>query len=187
MTRPLKWDYALEARLSMGAPLRLVKSMDLEKKQLIDEIVAHLNQELSVIQNAARAAHEAATHDESRPEDEHDTRGIEAAYLAGAQANRAAEIQKQIHLVQLLPVRSFEENDPIALGACIDLDQEGRKSTFFLVAQGGGISFTVNGKKIHLITPQSPIGESLLGKKKGDWIEVESQSGTREYQIVGIS
>ena len=157
------------------------------KKQLIDAIIQHLQTEFSNIEKAARAAHEAATNPESQAEDSHDTRGIEASYLAGAQAKRAEDLQKQIQLIQLLPVKDFTDRDAIGLGACVELSQKGQISFCFLVPQGGGVQLVVAGKKLQLITPQSPMGEELLGRKKGDSVEVESKLGIREYQVVGLT
>lgn len=157
------------------------------KKELIHAIASHLQRELSAIEQAARAAHEAATHDESRAEDSHDTRGLEASYLAGAQAARAAEIQKQIQLIQQLPPKEFGPTDPIGLGACVELKQAGRSAHYFLVAQGGGMQIELSGKKLNLISAISPIGEELLGRKRGDSLEVESQAGLRAYEVVAVS
>ena len=61
-----------------------------DKQAIIDRLVEKLQSEAEALVRAAQAAHEAATHEESRAEDHHDTRGLEASYLAGAQAQRAA-------------------------------------------------------------------------------------------------
>jgi transcription elongation GreA/GreB family factor len=157
------------------------------KKELIQAIVSHLQQELTQMETAARAAHEAATNPESQAEDSHDTRGIEASYLAGAQAKRAADIQKQIQLIQLLPTKTYTAQEPISLGACVELVQDGRKALYFLIPQGGGIQLPWGSQKLNLISSSSPLGEELLGRKQGDTIEVESQNGVREYEVTAVS
>ena len=35
-------------------------------------------------------------------------------------------------------------------------------------------------------SPSSPLGEALLGKSVGDWVEYEAPSGTLKVQIVGL-
>ena len=55
-----------------------------------DEIAAELEGAL----RAQREAHEAATHEEARPENDKDTRGLEQSYLARGLAERAAELTK---------------------------------------------------------------------------------------------
>jgi hypothetical protein len=57
---------------------------------MMEALREKVRQELQAVEEAALASHHAATHEESRSEDKHDTRSIEAGYLAGAQAQRVA-------------------------------------------------------------------------------------------------
>lgn len=158
----------------------------MDKKQLVRKIIEQLEQELATTVAAAKAAREAATHEESKPEDEHDTRGVEASYLAGAQANRAEQLQHQITAYRSLPFREFTSKDAIAPGALIELDLDGKKLLYFLVPQGGGISVVLDGRTVNVITPQAPLGEELLGKIVGDIAEIEAQKQVREYEVVAV-
>jgi transcription elongation GreA/GreB family factor len=158
----------------------------INKTQLIDEIRSRLEQEFEAITLAANAAHEAATHEESRAEDQHDTRGLESSYLAGAQAQRAAEIQQQIHLYKHLDVKSFSEKDPIASSAVVELESGGKKSLYFIGPLGGGMKLQFGNQLIQVITPRSPLGEELMGRKKGDSVEIEAQGGLREFEITTV-
>jgi len=36
------------------------------------------------------------------------------------------------------------------------------------------------------ISNESPIGKSILGKKKGDTVKVKAKGGTFEYKILGV-
>lgn len=157
------------------------------KQKIVEQILTHLNEELSRMLEAAKASHEAATHEESRSEDKHDTRGLEASYLAGAQANRAAELKRQISIYRLLPIKEFTSADSIGPGALIELEFNQRRNFYFLVGQGEGMSLRVDGQMIQVITPRAPLGEALLGRKSGDWVEVEMGNQSREYQIISIS
>jgi transcription elongation GreA/GreB family factor len=158
----------------------------LKKSRLIEEILSKLTQEFEALHEAALAAHEAATHEESLAEDKHDTRGLEASYLAGAQANRAAELKQLIGLFRLFEPREFTPQDAIAPGAVVELEVNGRKSLYFLMIAGGGVSVPFEGRSVHVITTQSPLGDELLGKRVGDLVEVETQKTVREYEVTGI-
>lgn len=159
----------------------------LNKRNMIDQIVAKLSQEFEAIHQAARAAHEAATHEESRAEDQHDTRGLEASYLAGAQASRAAELKHLISIFRQLEPREFKPGESVAPGALIQLDLNGKKFFYFLMSEGGGISVQCEGKTVQVITPQSPLGDEVLGKRAGQDVEVETQNVVREYKVVSVS
>lgn len=157
-----------------------------DKKVLIERILAKLGDELAAIEKSARAAHEAATHEESRAEDSHDTRGIEASYLAGAQAVRAAELQDLISIYKFLPLRDFKAGDPIAPSALIEVEIGGRTARYFFVGRGGGISVQFPGGPVQVITPQAPLGEGLQGRRVGELIEVEVQGALREYTVLSV-
>jgi transcription elongation GreA/GreB family factor len=158
-----------------------------KKRELIQIILAQLNTELEFITQSAKAAHEAATHDESKAEDSHDTRGLEASYLAGAQMARAESLKKTIAAYQFMNIRELKTDDPIEIGAFIEMAYGGRKSHYFLVSQGGGIAATIDGKTVQVITSAAPLGEALLGKKVGDVFEVEVQNVHREYKIIAVT
>ena len=81
----------------------------------------------------------------------------------------------------------YRETDLVAPGALVELDCGGTRAFYFLVPQGGGLIARVNGCPVQVVTPQSPIGEALLGRKAGDCLEVETRSGTRAYKILAIS
>src|SRR5258708_33431324 len=100
----------------------------MNKAQLLKRIVASLSESLSVLERAARASHAEATHESSKAESKYDTRGLEAAYLAGGQARQAREILDSIKLYQSLPIRDFARGDPIDLTAVVEPDARGSRS-----------------------------------------------------------
>ncbi len=159
----------------------------MDKKKLIAEIENYLNEELITITASAKSAYEAATHPDSRAEDQYDTRGLEASYLAGAQAERASEIKRQLLIYKYLPVRAFGDNDVICPGALAELELNGKRAFYFLVPQGGGLITQVDGVPVQVITPHSPMGEALLGRKTGDLLDVEIRDTVREYRVISVS
>src|SRR5881275_1474408 len=94
----------------------------MNKNLLLQEIVARLNDNLEVLEKAARAAHVEATHESSKAESKYDTRGLEAAYLAGGQARQAKEILDSIKLYRALTVRNFAHGERVELTALVELD-----------------------------------------------------------------
>ena len=74
----------------------------MNKKKLLEQIIDGLGDGLRVLEKAARASHAEATHESSKAESKYDTRGLEAAYLAGGQARQAREILDSIKFYQSL-------------------------------------------------------------------------------------
>jgi len=156
------------------------------KGDLVKQLKAELEREIEVLERAARSAREAATHEESRPENDKDTRAVEAAYLAGAQADRARELGRALNAIEFLPLRGFREEDPIASAALIEVEVDGKRFHYFLAPQGGGLRAEMEGVTVQVITPQSPMGKALLGKSVGDVVEVRTEGRAREVEILAV-
>lgn len=158
----------------------------MNKAALMTVLSGKLQEQLNVLKESALAAHGAATHPESQAEDKYDTRGLEASYLADAQSRRANELEQLITFYAHLELKAFGPNTPIASTALIELESNGKQLFYFLIPKGGGISLNFEGKKIHTVTPQSPIGEALLDRLQGDEIEITIQASNRDYEIIKV-
>lgn len=158
----------------------------MDKKALFIDIIQRLETEFTTISNASKFAHEAATHEESKAEDQYDTRGLEASYLAEAQANRANEIQLVIKTLKEFPLPSFSNSDRIQPGALVELLQDGQPFWAFFLPCGGGTGVQFAGKKISVVTTSSPFGAEINGKKVGDSFEILGRNSAKEYEVVSL-
>jgi len=140
----------------------------MNKRALIQKITAQLVSELEVYFRAAQFSRAEATHESNKAENKYDTRGLEASYLARGQSQQAAELEAAIAEYQKLGVKKFAAGDAINLGALIELEMAGEKNFYFLGPRAGGTEVIHDRKEILVITPQSPLGEQLMGKQAGD-------------------
>lgn len=83
-----------------------------------------------------------------------------------------------------LALRDFEQR-PAALGAVVTTGEDGRRSTLFLAPAGGGTYLA--GRTVQVVTPRSPLGQALLGKRTGDEVEVSLAGKTRTLEIVDVA
>jgi transcription elongation GreA/GreB family factor len=151
-----------------------------KKSDLRAAIIDQLRRELDLQIKAAHLARDEAISEESRAENKYDTHSQEAAYLAEGQARLAAEIETNLALYSGLNVPDFSASDPIALGALVDVEAAGKAASYFLGPKAGGLELKVGGHDILLLTPQSPLGRQLIGKRVGDVLA----GGQR---IIGVS
>jgi transcription elongation GreA/GreB family factor len=158
-----------------------------DKQALISRVIGQLTRELSVYVNAARAAHAEATHEQSRAENKYDTRGLEASYLARGQSKQAAELEAAIHDFGSLPVREFGPADEIDIGAIVELGAGRERNVYFIGPRAGGTEVELDGKEILVITPQSPLGQQIVGKKMGDAVKLQVGAAQTSYKIVAVS
>jgi hypothetical protein len=159
----------------------------MNKAQFIRQIVISLRDSLAVLEKAARASHAGATHESSKAESKYDTRGLEAAYLAGGQARQAKEILDSIKLYETLPIKNFAGDEPIDLTALVELDAGGARSLYFIGPKNGGLEIEHQRKEITVITPQSPLGQNLVGKKAGQRWTAKLGGSVVKYHIVSLA
>jgi transcription elongation GreA/GreB family factor len=157
-----------------------------DKKKLIAHIRAELEKDLLILKEVARVTREAATHEESKPENQYDTRALEASYLAGAQSKRITETEDVLVVYKHIEPKYFTEQDSISATALVEAELNGKKSYFFVMSKGGGLTVTFEGTKIQVITPGSPLGGALLGLKVGDLALLDKGSQILEYEILSI-
>jgi hypothetical protein len=158
----------------------------MNKSQLLKEIVAALGESLETLERAARASHDEATHESSRAESKYDTRGLEAAYLAGGQARQAREIMEAMKLYSSLPTRDFAPGDLIDLTAILTLEIDGAPNFYFIGPKSGGVEVNFNGHEITVITPPSPLGQNLVGKKSGQSWTAKLGNSNVKYKITKV-
>src|SRR5262252_2525361 len=119
--------------------------MGMKKAELLKLIIAALTENLRTLEKAARASHAEATHESSKAENKYDTRGLEAAYLAGGQARQAAEIVKSLKDYASLSVKEFGATDAIDLSALVELETAGEVETYFIGPSSGGLEVDYKG------------------------------------------
>ena len=158
----------------------------LNKSKLLEQIIEALHDSLAVLQKAARASHAEATHESSRAESKYDTRGLEAAYLAGGQARQAAEILKSLKVYTSLSLKEFGATDAIDLSALVELETAGEVEIYFIGPCSGGLEVDYKGAEITVITPHSPLGQQLMEKKTGQRWTTNFNGSRTNYRIVSV-
>jgi hypothetical protein len=157
------------------------------KRALLAGLRAHVEGEIATMRKAAWDAAQAATHEEAKPENDKDTRALEASYLAAGQAERVRTLEVAVKVLAGLELRDIGKTTPICASAVVTLvDADGARTTFFMSPHGGGVRLELDGGSVQVVTPQSPLGVALLGKLHGDVIELRAKAGLREMTIVDV-
>jgi len=159
----------------------------MNKRAVIQKIVAKLTSELEGYFRAAQAAHAEATHEQNKAENKYDTRGLEAAYLARGQSRQAKEVEAAIIAFEKLEARAFNAGEVIDLGAVVELENKGDRRLYFIGPKAGGTEVFHDKREILVITPQSPLGEQLQGKKQGDRLQLSLAGVRDQYRVVSVA
>jgi len=159
----------------------------MNKRLLIKKIIACLTGELGIYFRAAQASRAEATHEQSKAENKYDTRGLEASYLARGQSKQAAEIEAAIGAFEKLDARKFAAGEPIDLGALVELEHGSERTFYFIGPRAGGTEVAHDKREVLVITPQSPLGEQLLGRKQGDQLQLTIAGNRDPYRVISVS
>ncbi len=157
------------------------------KQLVVEQIIEKLRNELELLAGASREMHADASDEQSKAEDKYDTRGLETAYLASAQARQAAEIEQALKDYESLELKQFADHLPIDTSALVELDCNGETTFYFIGPKSGGLEIRRNNKEIVVITPESPLGEQLMDKKVGDKISLKSHGPSLEFLVRSIT
>jgi len=159
----------------------------MNKRNLIDAVISKLAEEREVYCKAAEAARAEATHEQSKAENKYDTRGLEASYLARGQSQHIVELETAIAEFQKLADRTFAADEPIDVGAFVELQQGRERSLYLIGPRAGGTEVQFNNEELIIITPQSPLGSQLVGSKQGDVLKLALPGSRDRYRVVKVT
>jgi transcription elongation GreA/GreB family factor len=159
----------------------------ISKRVIVRQIIEKLGEEVTMLAQASRVMHADASDEQNKAEDKYDTRALETAYLASSQARVATETEQALAAYQSLELRKFTDKTTIELSALVELDSQGERTLYFLGPKSGGLEIRIKATEILVITPESPLGQQLIGKTTGDRIKLETRGPAQELRVISVS
>jgi transcription elongation GreA/GreB family factor len=160
-----------------------------DKRFLVDQLVARLRETLRVAESQRDAAAEEARSGATPAEKRDDARvALEWSNMARAQARRAAQAQSELEALAAFAPSAFARSTPIDVGALVEVEHEEGGLTFLLAPAGAGEELHGPGGDgfLTVVTPGSPLGRAVLGKKVGDTVEARIAGELREWTITWV-
>ncbi len=157
----------------------------MDKECIRTAVLKALQDELDRQTGAALESKAEATSQESKAEHKYDMRAQEAAYLAEGQARQAAEIANALEVYRSLSMPD-RPGGPADLGSVIALSNQGRLQHYLLGPARGGLDITVNDINMTVITPVSPLGRQLLGRREGDSVMLPGRTGAVSHRVESV-
>ena len=142
-----------------------------------------LRGELAQLDRVTAMARDEATSAESRPENQYDTRALEASYLAAGQGERLTALRRLLAWAEVLEPAPM---DLIEAGALAEVE-DGAGSQWVLFAPRGGSDLVVGGAPVRVVSVGSPLGVALCGLGAGDVGEVETPRGPQRWQVRAVA
>ncbi len=163
----------------------------MDKMQLVAQLVSHLEVSaraaLAARDGALAEARVGATPDEKRE----DARAAhQLAGLGRAQQRRAQQALAEIDSLVRFRPPPLPGTAAIGVGAIVEIEdaETGEGRTFFLAPVGAGITLTGPGGDglLSVVTPASPIGRAVIGRRVSDVVDVTVDGHPREWAITYV-
>src|SRR5690606_17143721 len=79
------------------------------------------------------------------------------------------------------------DHPQVQLGSLVELHHQGQSVFALVLPKGDGINFFLEGQiVVMVITPDTPLGSSVLGKVAGEQFQVKTRSSLRPYSILRV-
>ncbi len=170
----------------------------MDKQFLVEQLTSRLRESAAVARKAGQAAEEEARDGATASEKRENARvQMEYSGLARGQKDRANRTVVELATLETFrPPARLPARGPVSLGAIVEVEMESEGDdahgsqgrTFFLAPVGAGIELTGPGGDgfLSVVTPVSPVGKAVMGKRVGDTIEVEVKGEPREWTITFV-
>lgn len=142
----------------------------MDRKIILELFVNKLKENISSSNEGIEMQKEYLADQPGPMQSRYDSALVEGQWQLSEMKKSNAEMTKALSLIEEF---SCESSKVIANGSIIILNQNGAHNGYILLDAKGaaGVSVLHEGRKYTAITPQSPLGKVLLGRKKGDTVE----------------
>ena len=163
----------------------------MDKRLLLSQLEAKIQGTAQIAERASAAAAEVAREGATPHEQREDARvAIEFGALARGQGHRLERARAELDALKKFRPPAIPRGGRVELGAVVEIEDEdnGEGRTFFLAPVGAGVELTPPGGDgfLTVVTPASPIGRRVLGRRVDDVVEVTVEGEPRYWKVVWV-
>lgn len=161
----------------------------MDKAFLVEQLSGHLRETARTAKLAMVAANTEAREGATPAERREDSRvAQENSGLARGHRARLERANSELAALEKFRPGRFPAKAPIGVGALVEVEDGAEGRTLFLAPAGAGIELTGPGGDgfLSVVTPSSPIGRAVLGRRVGDTIEVVVNGEATEWTVTFV-
>ena len=88
---------------------------------------------------------------------------------------------------EALPLRAFTVADQIEVGAFVELKARRGSNFYFVGPRAGGTEVMHGEEEVLVITPSSPLGQQIVGRRQGDKVQLNIGGSVSEFRIAAVA
>jgi len=161
-----------------------------DKGFLIEQLAQHLRETARTARLAMAAANTEAREGATPAERREDSRvAQENSGLARGHRTRLERATAELAMLDKFRPGRFPPTAAVGIGAIVEVEDGLEGRTLFLAPAGAGIELTGPGGDgfLSVVTPSSPIGRAVLGRRVGDVIEVLVNGESTEWTVTYVA
>jgi transcription elongation GreA/GreB family factor len=161
----------------------------MDKAYLLEQLAQHLRETARTARLAMAAANTEAREGATPAERREDSRvAQENAGLARGHRTRLERATTELAMLDRFRPQRFPAKAAVAVGAVVEVEDGAEGRTLFLAPVGAGIELAGPGGDgfLSVVTPSSPIGRAVLGRRVGDTVEVVVNGEPSEWTVTYI-
>jgi transcription elongation GreA/GreB family factor len=160
------------------------------KNDIREAVVQKLRRDVQNLTEGLQRARQEVIDSPGRMQTRYDSSRTELAWVADGLAKRLDEAQRALRNMEAIRLdvpRSHVEVGALAMVADGDVPAVAHANFYMLVPNGGGMEVSVDGARITVISPESPLGRALLGASAGSVVMIRLGSEKRRLMVVDVA
>jgi transcription elongation GreA/GreB family factor len=161
----------------------------MDKGFLLEQLADRLRATAQGARHAMEAANAEVREGATPAERREDSRvAQENAGLARGHRERLARVTTELAMLERFRPPRFAAKSPVAVGAIVEVEDGAEGRTLFLAPVGAGLELTGPGGDgfLSVVTPTSPIGRAVLGRRVGESVEVVVDGESSEWTVTFV-
>lgn len=163
----------------------------MDKEDLLRQLESQLRRTANGAGEAAtEAAGEARAASDPKERSADSGGAVELANMARSQDRRRQRALGELEALKNVDPQPLPETSAVRVGAIVEIEDEdtGQGRTFFLAPSGAGAMLHGPGGDgdLTVVTPRSPIGRAVLGRRVGDVVDVTLKGEVREWALTWV-
>ena len=143
--------------------------MKLNSQEIIQKLIAKKKKEINELEKGLERIKKAVQEAPGAMQSRHDTTKKEQGLLHVNLSKQLNEIRREISMLQNAIRQNRINTDSISIGHIIEVKFNGNEKEAFLIVPGGsGNEINIENIMITCISPNVPLAQALMGKRKGD-------------------
>jgi transcription elongation GreA/GreB family factor len=162
---------------------------DLDKKELFNLVTERLTREKNELEDSFKKTHQAAIEAPSAMQSHSDTTKFQMNIAADKIRSLISEKEKALQILNDLQksIVSATKDKTIQVGSVVTIQDEQKKTKHVLMLPHcAGVEITHNSIPISVISPDAPLGASLLKKKIGDIASLQIGDTNKQIKVLAV-